>query len=328
MRVESVGSSHANSPLRSTANVNTRGAFHETLEGTITGLAQPQGGDYTVQRGDTLSQIVQAQLHTLGRDVSVACIYEGVAEIAQANRLADPDLILAGQSLDLRALYRDDGATVAQAELPPAAHSAATAPPVARNVPPDEESSDFVLDPPRAIASAAIPSITRGASAAYKSTEVPVVNVELQETTQPAFRPEVVSERLPVLSPWRVIVDGRARLTSEFGRRNDPITGEPGEHHGIDIAAARGTDIRPLRSGEVVVSEFTPSYGNVVVVRHDDDTETLYGHNAENFVAVGDKVSPETVIATVGSTGRSTAPHVHFELRQNGKPVNPIPHLQ
>lgn len=113
------------------------------------------------------------------------------------------------------------------------------------------------------------------------------------------------------------------RVSSGFGLRKDPFTGELRFHHGMDIAAQEGEAIHPFRSGKVVLSAEQGGFGNVVVVDHGDGYVSTYAHNKINLVHTGDEVTPETVIAQVGSTGRSTGPHVHFEVSRNGTSVDP-----
>ncbi|MBU1626930.1 peptidoglycan DD-metalloendopeptidase family protein [bacterium] len=114
------------------------------------------------------------------------------------------------------------------------------------------------------------------------------------------------------------------KLTSEFGMREDPITGDIRMHHGIDIAACEGTPIRAIKDGEVIFSGYRGSYGNVVVIRHAKNYISLYAHNSSNEVDTGDRVKRGQVIASVGDTGRSTGPHLHLELRKDGKYEDPI----
>jgi len=117
-------------------------------------------------------------------------------------------------------------------------------------------------------------------------------------------------------------VDGR--ISSGFGLRRDPINGELRPHGGIDIAAAEGSPIRAAASGTVAFSGFSRGYGNTVIIEHKNGLSTLYAHNSSNLVKVGDVVDTNTIIALVGSTGRSTGPHLHFEVRKGGTPVNPM----
>ncbi len=134
--------------------------------------------------------------------------------------------------------------------------------------------------------------------------------------------------RIGMGSPWRKILDGAARITSGFGVRNDPFTGRLQHHSGIDIGAKRGTRIFPMQDGEVTFSGWKGGYGRMVTVLHDDGLESTYGHNSENLVKVGERVTAETPLALVGSSGRSTGPHIHFEVRENGRAVDPVPLLE
>ncbi len=95
-------------------------------------------------------------------------------------------------------------------------------------------------------------------------------------------------------------------------------------HPGIDIAAATGTPVRCALDGKVTFAGWDDVYGNLVIVDHGDSLMTVYGHNEKLLVKEGDHVTTGEVIATVGSTGRSTAPHLHFGVMKNGKPVDPM----
>ncbi len=95
-------------------------------------------------------------------------------------------------------------------------------------------------------------------------------------------------------------------------------------HPGIDIACAEGTPVLATATGEVVMSGFDAIYGNIVVIKHNDSTTTLYGHNKEILVEKGEKVLPGSRLALSGNTGKSTAPHVHYEIRVNDEPINPM----
>ncbi len=117
--------------------------------------------------------------------------------------------------------------------------------------------------------------------------------------------------------------DPNIRVSSDFGFRQDPITGDRKFHHGIDIPAPAGTGIHPVKKGTVQFSGEQAGYGNVVIIDHGDGFVSKYAHNEANLVRTGDPVSPATVIATVGSTGRSTGPHVHFEVAYQGEKVDP-----
>jgi len=120
-------------------------------------------------------------------------------------------------------------------------------------------------------------------------------------------------------------MDWHSQVTSEYGSRVDPITGAAGEFHsGIDIGYPRGAPIRAAKSGVVVTSEKRDTgYGNRIVINHGGGYATLYAHYHELLVSVGDTVDAGDIIATVGSTGRSTGPHLHFEIIFNGSTKNP-----
>ncbi|HYR42269.1 MAG TPA: peptidoglycan DD-metalloendopeptidase family protein [Terriglobia bacterium] len=104
-------------------------------------------------------------------------------------------------------------------------------------------------------------------------------------------------------------------ISSPKGWRRDPINGESRYHAGTDIAAPAGTPIRAVAEGRVVESGSKSGYGNTVVIETGDGHKMLYAHNNQNFVRVGDWVSRGDTIAEVGSTGRATGPHVHFEVK-------------
>lgn len=115
----------------------------------------------------------------------------------------------------------------------------------------------------------------------------------------------------------------KGRVSSSFGLRKDPFTGRLAEHRGIDIAVKENTEIKPAGEGRVVFSAEARGYGNTVIIDHGGGITTLYAHNAKNLVKVGDKVTKDTPIALAGATGRATGPHLHFEVRKDGIPVNP-----
>jgi murein DD-endopeptidase MepM/ murein hydrolase activator NlpD len=119
---------------------------------------------------------------------------------------------------------------------------------------------------------------------------------------------------------WPIV----ASVSSAFGWRKDPIDGTRRFHNGADFAATAGSPIRSVLAGRVVFSGQQRGYGNVVVVDHGGDLEALYAHNARNLVRKGDRVAGGTIIAEVGASGRSTGPHLHFEVRQGRTPVDPF----
>lgn len=116
-------------------------------------------------------------------------------------------------------------------------------------------------------------------------------------------------------------------ISSYFGRRNLGM-GTAAFHAAIDIAAPSGSPVFAARSGVVTYSDWSGSYGKLVKVRHDDGSETWYAHNRDLLVTVGDRVQRGETIALVGSTGLSTGPHLHFEIHEGGRRVNPLTYLR
>ena len=112
------------------------------------------------------------------------------------------------------------------------------------------------------------------------------------------------------------------RITSYFGGRQ--IFGSYSYHSGLDIALAHGSTVKAADGGTVTFSGWKGSYGNLVIITHDNGTKTYYAHNSALLVSAGEKVYQGQAIARVGSTGRSTGPHCHFEIRVNGSAVNPL----
>ena len=120
----------------------------------------------------------------------------------------------------------------------------------------------------------------------------------------------------------------QGHVTSPYGKRDDPFTKIPNFHSGIDIAASPGTSIRATADGVVSYSGWTLHSGNVVILEHGLGFSTVYAHNKGNGVKVGQKVKRGDLVGYVGSTGNSTGPHVHYEIWEKGKAVNPRHFLQ
>ncbi len=124
--------------------------------------------------------------------------------------------------------------------------------------------------------------------------------------------------------PNKLSLPVSGRITSSFGLRIDPIDGKLRHHNGIDIAVPEGTPVKPVLSGKVVYSGWRGGYGNCVIVDHGNGIQTVYAHNSKNLVKTGDTVTPQSVVALSGSTGRTTGPHLHFEVHKDGKAMNPV----
>jgi len=150
--------------------------------------------------------------------------------------------------------------------------------------------------------------VTNGAPT--EAPRSPSVGPKLPEIHRTNF----VSLRLPI----------RGAIRSVFGPRRDPINGRPRFHKGIDIAAPQGTPIQAAAAGTVVFAGRNKGYGNMVMIEHADGRRTLYAHAKSLFVKVGSTVSAGQTIAAVGSTGHSTGPHVHFEIRVGDQAINPL----
>ena len=116
-------------------------------------------------------------------------------------------------------------------------------------------------------------------------------------------------------------------ISSPFGWRNAPIGSGGERHRGIDIPAPSGTPVYSATDGEVISSGWNGSYGNAVMIKYTNNIVIVYGHNSSLVVRAGQKVSKGQVISLVGSTGNSTGPHLHFEVRYNGSPVDPLKYL-
>lgn len=135
-------------------------------------------------------------------------------------------------------------------------------------------------------------------------------------------------EQAQLLSSTPSIAPVRGILTDGFGGRSDPFTGEPGTHNAIDISSASGQAVRAPADGIVVKSEWANGYGNVIYLAHPfSGYSTRYGHLSTFAVKPGQHVKRGDIIGYVGSTGRSTGPHLHYEVRMNNNPVNPLEYI-
>jgi len=117
-------------------------------------------------------------------------------------------------------------------------------------------------------------------------------------------------------------------ISSFFGMRTDPFNGRREFHEGMDFAGKAGSNVMAVAAGVVTWAGERYGYGNLVEINHGNGYVTRYGHNKEILVKVGDTVKKGKLLARMGSTGRSTGPHVHFEVLRHGKPVNPAKYIQ
>lgn len=151
----------------------------------------------------------------------------------------------------------------------------------------------------------------------YTRADKPVADISAAES-----KLNVYLDKIPTLWP----VSG-GRITDYFGYRKDPFTGRKKYHEGIDIGVDTGTKIRAAADGTVIMSEYTRGYGRAVKIKHANGLVTVYGHCSKLLASVGDKVKKGDVVANVGSSGRSTGPHLHFEVQLYGTAVDPLKYL-
>lgn len=131
----------------------------------------------------------------------------------------------------------------------------------------------------------------------------------------------------PLPGSGQMILPTSGSITSQFGLRVHPILGTSRFHDGLDIGAEEGSPIVAADNGTVIVAEWYGGYGNAVIIDHGNNITTLYGHCSQLYVSVGTSVKKGQLIAAVGSTGLSTGPHLHFEVRTQGSPTDPVAFL-
>ncbi|AIF51869.1 M23 family metallopeptidase [Pelosinus sp. UFO1] len=141
--------------------------------------------------------------------------------------------------------------------------------------------------------------------------------------TPPSITPKPAANLVATPSIWPV----RGTITSGFGWRISPFGDGNELHPGVDIAYTMGAPVVATADGEVVASGPAGGYGNLVQIDHGNGIATLYGHNSQLAVNVGQQVKKGQVIAYAGSTGKSTGPHVHYEVRINNTPIDPMKYL-
>ena len=137
------------------------------------------------------------------------------------------------------------------------------------------------------------------------------------------LKQSVFKDTLPNASPVNAPFN-----SSSYGWRVDPVLGVRAFHEGLDFSADAGQPIKATAAGIVISAEVTPEYGNMVRISHGSGLETRYAHAAKLLVKEGDRIKKNQVVALVGNTGRSTGPHLHYEIRMNGEPLDPRKYLQ
>ncbi len=163
-------------------------------------------------------------------------------------------------------------------------------------------------------------SLLRLAHERYKQLHT---SIRLEEVYQQDIIKEIVAQRdnltrIPSIWPTK------GRYTSKFGYRKHPISHRVQFHKGIDLATRIGTPVRAPASGVVSFADWFSSYGKTIDIDHGNGLSTRYGHLSKIFVKKGQKVTRGEIIGAVGNTGRSVAPHLHYEVHKNNRPVNPM----
>jgi murein DD-endopeptidase MepM/ murein hydrolase activator NlpD len=138
---------------------------------------------------------------------------------------------------------------------------------------------------------------------------------------------EYLEDRKSLFMATPSLWPSRGFVTSEFGWRRDPISGVGEFHEGVDISSPYGTQVKAAAEGVVIISGPDGGYGRAVVIDHGYGIVTRYAHLSRSFLAVGHKVKKGGVVGAVGNSGKSTGPHVHYEVRIDGVPVNPLKYL-
>jgi len=138
---------------------------------------------------------------------------------------------------------------------------------------------------------------------------------------------QVAEKRATILRFTPSIWPVRGHITSHYGNRMDPFNGDAEMHLGLDIAGIYGTPVHAAADGVVIYAARKAAYGNLVIIDHGNGLTTRHGHLSRFNVRVGQRIRRNDVIAFVGTTGRSTAPHLHYEVRMNDRPVDPRRYL-
>lgn len=156
-----------------------------------------------------------------------------------------------------------------------------------------------------------------------ESEEQPNFSLPLIQDSTDLFERYLEDFKLALAStPIGLPIEGQ--VSSSFGRRSNPFTGNGNRHHnGLDIRGAYGTIVKSTADGKVIFAGYKGDFGNLIVIDHGKNYKTMYGHLSQILVKKGQEIKANTFIGKVGSTGRSTGPHLHYEIHKNGKIINP-----
>ena len=165
----------------------------------------------------------------------------------------------------------------------------------------------------------------RGIQAAFKGSEGGDVDHDIISTDEiSSFYDKYLNRIAYNLAYIPLGMPYHGRITSTFGHRENPFGGENVEtHKGLDIAAPYGAPVKAMAKGTVEFAGLRGGFGNCIMLKHGNGFETLYGHLSKILVSVGQKIDIGQQIGNVGSTGRSTGPHLHYEIHRNGEKINP-----
>ncbi|MBZ4394983.1 M23 family metallopeptidase [Myxococcus sp. MISCRS1] len=276
---------------------------------------------YTIQRS-FLMQVGMGLMLVVGLGAGASIHYFQVAADASENRiLRDENLTLRSQLKSVRERIEHIGSTLDRVERFDQKLRAMT----------------LLSDPQRNLAmgptepEARVPT-TDTQFTQLTTTETPKLLMgRLDKLSAEATRQEQSLQELQayfqdqksLLASTPSVWPARGWVTSDFGQRVDPYTADRVMHSGLDIAAPHGKEVYAPSDGTVVFAGLEGGYGNVIVVDHGYGIKTRYGHLAKMLVKAGDRVKRGALIAAVGNTGRSTGPHLHYEVRVNGIPQNP-----
>ncbi|HXH51151.1 MAG TPA: M23 family metallopeptidase [Terriglobia bacterium] len=159
-----------------------------------------------------------------------------------------------------------------------------------------------------------------GDSSLYALNTMKTVSLNgISSRFSPSTFPGMIDDPNAIPAIWPV----RGRLTAGFGQRMDPFSGEDAFHPGVDIADSVGTDVVATGNGLVIEAEPDAGYGRSILIDHGDGITTRYAHLSRIFVVVGEQVKQGEIIGAIGVSGRTTGPHLHYEVRIHGTPVNP-----
>ncbi|MCC6153162.1 MAG: peptidoglycan DD-metalloendopeptidase family protein [Candidatus Hydrogenedentes bacterium] len=315
---------------------------------------------HEVKSGESLWRICEDALRESGAKPNKSDINAAVQRVTAANNLKNANVLSVGQRLDIAAAY---GAVTsppitklsAPAKSGPVPPLVPDSQPVLRPLTVKNDGTaeshparpNFAALAPRRGDAMGGPLTTRRPLFQRLSNARPMIHnhvlenpskaggvdagksVDLTALMQSILEPGSVKvEAETPAGPWSKLLGTAGRFTSGYGVRSDPFSGKPQFHQGIDIAAAAGTEIFPYMPGTVKSAGWDAGHGYNVVVEHPNGMETVYAHASETLVKAGDVVMKDTPIAKVGSTGRSTGPHLHFEVRQNDKSVDPMPFIK